>query len=93
VDRAETKKLNQQENCAIAKMTARCSLYVIVSAITIHQRHRQTDGRHALKTELCTTVHCAVKIQFDFIGENKNVLYEREENKVNSESVESDEIT
>ena len=30
--------------------------------ITIHQRHRQTDGRHAIpRPRICTKVHCAVK--------------------------------
>jgi len=34
--------------------------------VTIHQRHRQTDGQMACNsnTTLCTVVHCTVKIVF-----------------------------
>ena len=32
--------------------------------ITIHQRYRQTDRRHAIpRPRICSKVHCAVKIQ------------------------------
>ena len=35
--------------------------------ITIHQRHRRTDGRHAIpRPRICTKVHCAVKITADY---------------------------
>jgi len=33
--------------------------------ITIHQRHRRTDGRHAIpRPRICTKVHCAVTLWY-----------------------------
>ena len=35
--------------------------------VTIHQRYRRTDRRHAIpRPRICTKVHCAVKIQWSF---------------------------
>ena len=41
--------------------------------ITIRQRHRRTDGRHAIpRPRICTKVHCAVKTT-----DNKQIIFFR----------------